>query len=188
MELDNPKKKEYIIAVRAPETETNNMLRPQGPIQRWPRGSNLAVTGLLPCNAPMALKTALAPSEQARRTRDTWGTNTTRVIIPDMATPLKNLTPRHEYALRLIALGMTVRDAADVIGMSEQRMSWIYHSEQGRAFVLALYAAANDYTARMLALGLTPRHISAAPGGGKHPSKVKPPRRPRKPRGAGDVE
>ena len=103
-----------------------------------------------------------------------------------MATPLKNLTPRHEYALRLIALGMTVRDAADVIGMSEQRMSWIYHSEQGRAFVLALYAAANDYTARMLALGLTPRHISAAPGGGKHPTRVKAPRRQRKPRGDGD--
>jgi len=44
--LDNPKKKEYIRAVRAPETETNNMLRPQGPTQRSPRGSNLALTGL----------------------------------------------------------------------------------------------------------------------------------------------
>ena len=105
-----------------------------------------------------------------------------------MATPLKNLTPRHEHALRLIALGLPVGEAAQVIGISEPRMSWIYHSAQGRAFVLALYAAANDYTARMLALGLTPRHISAAPGGGKHPTRVKAPRRPRKPRGAGDVE
>ena len=81
---------------------------------------------------------------------------------------------------------MTTRDASELIGISEQRMSTIYRSDPGQRFVLALYAAANDYTARMLALGLTPRHIAAAPGGGKHPTRVKAPRRPRKPRGDGD--
>jgi len=98
------------------------------------------------------------------------------------------LSPRHEQALRLIALGMTINDAAELIGIGPERMSTVYRSDPGQRFILALYAAANDYTARMLALGLTPRHISAAPGGGKHPSRVKAPRRPRKPRGAGDVE
>lgn len=81
---------------------------------------------------------------------------------------------------------MTTRDASELIGISEQRMSTIYRSDPGQRFVLALYALANDYTARMLALGLTPRHISAAIGGGKHPSRVKAPRKPRKPRDEGD--
>ena len=139
----------------------------------------MAVTGLLPCNAPPALEDGSGPFRAGDPERKNWATNAIRGKIATMATPLKNLTPRHEYALRLIALGLPVGEAAQVIGISEPRMSWIYHSTKGRAFILALYAAANDYTARMLALGLTPRHISAAPGGGKHASKVRPPRKRR---------
>ena len=76
------------------------------------------------------------------------------------------LSPRHEQALRLIALGMSTQDAAELIGIGPERMSTIYRSPVGQSFVLALYAMANDYTARMLALGLTPRHLSSAQGGG----------------------
>ena len=61
---------------------------------------------------------------------------------------------------------MSTHDAAELIGLSPNRMSSIYRSPLGQSFVLALYAAANDYTARMLALGLTPRHLSTAQGGG----------------------
>lgn len=105
-----------------------------------------------------------------------------------MSRPLKTLAPRHRQAIRLIVLGLPLEDAAALIGVTPNRLCTIYRGPVGQAFALHLESLANDYTARMLALGLTPRHISAAPGGGKHPSKVKPPRRPRKPRGAGDVE
>lgn len=62
-------------------------------------------------------------------------------------------------AIRLIVLGLPVKEAADLIGVSHTYMSSVYRSSQGREFALALYAAANDYTARMLALGLMPRHL-----------------------------
>lgn len=101
-----------------------------------------------------------------------------------MPTPLKNLTPRHRQAIRLLVLGMSLPDAAELIGLSPHRLCAIYRSDLGQRFALELERMANDYTARMLALGLTPRHIAAAAGGGKRPEQCKPPRRPRKPRSA----
>lgn len=83
---------------------------------------------------------------------------------------LRILKHSHMNAIRLIALGMPVQDAADLIGVSRSYMSTIYRSRQGQEFALALYAMANEYTARMLALGLTPRHIAAGA------SRVKPPK------------
>ena len=70
-------------------------------------------------------------------------------------------------------LGMSVTDAAALLGVSQPRLSIIYRSEPGQAFALHLEALANDYVARMLALGLTPRHISAAKGGGVAPERTR---------------
>ena len=43
-----------------------------------------------------------------------------------------------------------------------------------------LEALADDYVARMLALGLTPQHIASAVGGGKHPEQCRIRKRRRK--------
>ncbi len=82
---------------------------------------------------------------------------------------LRILKPSHMNAIRLIALGMPVKDAADLIGVSHTYMSTVYRSRQGQEFALALYAAANEYTARMLALGLMPRHIAGGASRDKPP-------------------
>lgn len=80
--------------------------------------------------------------------------------------PVTRLTPRHEQALILVALGFPIVDAAHLIGITPQRMSSVYRSALGQSFVLALQAKAIDYAARMIALGLTPQHIASAQGGG----------------------
>ena len=58
-------------------------------------------------------------------------------------------------------------------------MSTVYRSPLGQGYALYLEALADDYVARMLALGLTPQHIASAVGGGKPPDKCKPPRKRR---------
>lgn len=85
----------------------------------------------------------------------------------------EKLSPRHRQALRCIVSGMAVGDAAALIGLSPQRTSHVYRSPAGQAYAMYLEALADDYVARMLALGLTPQHIAAAVGGGKHPEQCR---------------
>jgi hypothetical protein len=59
-------------------------------------------------------------------------------------------------------------------------MSRVYRSPKGQEYAMYLEALADDYVARMLALGLTPQHIASAVGGGKHPEQCKIRRRRRK--------
>ena len=68
---------------------------------------------------------------------------------------------------------MPVGDAAALIGLSPQRTSHVYRSPAGQAYAMYLEALADDYVARMLALGLTPQHIASAVGGGKHPEQCR---------------
>ena len=96
-----------------------------------------------------------------------------------MGSPVRSLTPRLRQAIRCIVAGMTTRDASELIGISETRMSQVYRSPLGQGYALYLEALADDYVARMLALGLTPQHIASAVGGGKPPEKCKPPRKRR---------
>lgn len=86
----------------------------------------------------------------------------------------ERLSPRHRMAIRAITSGMAVTDAAQWIGLSRVRMSQVYRSPAGQAYAMYLEALADDYVARMLALGLTPQHIASAVGGGKHPEQCKP--------------
>jgi len=69
------------------------------------------------------------------------------------------LKPSHMAAIRLIFLGMPVKEAADLIGVSHTYMSTVYRSRQGQEFALYLQNLANVYTARMLALGLMPKFV-----------------------------
>lgn len=85
----------------------------------------------------------------------------------------EKLSPRHRVALRCIVSGMPVGDAAALIGLSPQRTSHVYRSPAGQAYAMYLEALADDYVARMLALGLTPQHIASAVGGGKHPEQCR---------------
>jgi len=94
-----------------------------------------------------------------------------------MAKPPLKLSPRHRQAIRAIVSGLPFHDAAAWVGLSPQRMSTVYRSAAGQAFALHLEALANDYVARMLALGITPQHIASAVGGGKHVEQCKPPSR-----------
>ena len=96
-----------------------------------------------------------------------------------MATPLQTLSPRHRQAIRCIVAGLSTCDAAALVGLSPERMSTVYRSPLGQGYALYLEALADDYVARMLALGLTPQHIASAVGGGKPPEKCKPPRKRR---------
>lgn len=90
-----------------------------------------------------------------------------------MPVPPKTLTPKHRQAIRLIVLGMPVGEVAALFNVSFTRMSQVYRCDLGQAFALHLEALANDYVARMLALGLTPRHISSAKGGGIAPERTR---------------
>ena len=83
---------------------------------------------------------------------------------------LHKLKPSHYVALRLIALGMSVREAAELIGISPTYLSTIKSSELGQAYILKLHALANEYTARLMALGLTPAHILQSSGKTKRPN------------------
>lgn len=100
-----------------------------------------------------------------------------RVLTWGMARQPIRLSPRHRQGIRAIVSGLPVQDAATWIGLSLERMSTVYRSPAGQAFALHLEALANDYVARMLALGITPQHIASAVGGGKHASQCKPPSR-----------
>ena len=90
-----------------------------------------------------------------------------------MATPLKNLSPKHRQGIRAIVSGLSTNAASEWVGLSPERMSTVYRSPAGQAYAMYLEALADDYVARMLALGLTPQHIAAAVGGGKHPEQCK---------------
>lgn len=86
----------------------------------------------------------------------------------------KKLSPRHRQAIRAIVSGQAVTVAAAWVGMSQIRLSRVYRSPKGQEYAMYLEALADDYVARMLALGLTPQHIASAVGGGKHPEQCKP--------------
>ena len=62
-------------------------------------------------------------------------------------------------------MGGLVKDAAKLIGVSPTYMSSVYRSREGRDFELYLHAKADDYVARMMALGLVPELIRDAIGG-----------------------
>lgn len=83
------------------------------------------------------------------------------------------LHPRHRQAIRAIVSGCAVGVASEWVGLSQERMSRVYRSPAGQAYAMYLEALADDYVARMLALGLTPQHIAAAVGGGKHPEQCR---------------
>lgn len=83
------------------------------------------------------------------------------------------LSPRHRQAIRAIVSGATVTACAEWVGLSQERLSRVYRSPKGQAYAMYLEALADDYVARMLALGLTPQHIASAVGGGKHPEQCK---------------
>ncbi len=89
----------------------------------------------------------------------------------------KKLSPRHRQAIRAIVSGQAVTVAAAWVGMSQIRLSRVYRSPKGQEYAMYLEALADDYVARMLALGLTPQHIASAVGGGKHPEQCKVRRR-----------
>ena len=94
----------------------------------------------------------------------------------------KKLSPRHRQAIRAIVSGQAVTVAAAWVGMSQIRLSRVYRSPKGQEYAMYLEALADDYVARMLALGLTPQHIASAVGGGKHPEQCRVrKRRSRKP-------
>tara|TARA_R110001592_G_scaffold4251_2_gene23823 strand:+ start:654 stop:920 length:267 start_codon:yes stop_codon:yes gene_type:complete len=75
---------------------------------------------------------------------------------------LRILKPSHRQAIRLIAAGLPVKDAAALIGISATFMSTVYRSDVGQDFALHLEEKADDYVACMIALGLVPEHICSA--------------------------
>jgi len=62
-------------------------------------------------------------------------------------------------AIRLIFLGMPVKEAAEHIGISRTFMSTVYRSEVGQEYLKHLMGITNSYVAAMVALGLTPADI-----------------------------
>lgn len=69
------------------------------------------------------------------------------------------LKPSHIAAIRLIFLGMSVKEAAQHIGVSRVWMSTIYHSEAGKAYLKHLMDKTDQYAAALVALGLMPADI-----------------------------
>jgi len=77
---------------------------------------------------------------------------------------LHNLKPAHIVALRLIAVGLPVHEAAQAIGISSTFMSTVKNSRQGREYLAELNALADDYAAQIVALGLSTTLIRGAKG------------------------
>ena len=81
-----------------------------------------------------------------------------------MPRPLQNLSARHRQAIRLLVAGADLHTAAEATGLSPNRLCTVRHTDVGQAFALHLESLANDYIARMLALGIVPEHIARAVG------------------------
>lgn len=90
-----------------------------------------------------------------------------------MSTPPKTLNPRHRHAIRLICLGMCHPDVARVMGMCIRSVHELARCPAGREYRAQLEAQADDYIARMIALGLQPGHLLDPP-----PRRERRPRRP----------
>lgn len=65
----------------------------------------------------------------------------------------------HRAAIRLIVMGMQVKEAAEVIGMRREDLSRVYNSKDGKAYAARLERLADEYAAAMLALGVVPSDV-----------------------------
>lgn len=87
-------------------------------------------------------------------------TGARRTVYDTRMTTPAALTEIHRAAIRLLVVGVKVKDAAEIHGISRTELSRTYHSPAGQQYAAHMRGVCEQYTAALHVLGLVPSDIT----------------------------
>ena len=76
-----------------------------------------------------------------------------------MTKPIERLSEAQRACIRLMVIGIKVKDVAEIYGLSRTELSRAYRSDVGQAYAAELRSLCEHYVAAMHVLGLVPDDI-----------------------------